>query len=124
MIKFYKNSSTTCIVVSSNIELFIFSICVVFLHCDLICCPRQQIKFSQNYQTFVVLYILQYSGINNFADNRFNGSATARLETDDEDRIEWAPARMNGQEAVTLRNESPQLSAQLFAPRRRPEGYR
>jgi len=38
------------------------------------------------------------------------------LEADDEDRVEWAPARMNGQEEVALRNESPQLSAQLFAP--------
>jgi len=49
-------------------------------------------------------------------DNRFNDSATARLKADDEDRVEWAPARMNGQEGVALRNESPQLSAQLFAP--------
>lgn len=49
-------------------------------------------------------------------DNCFNDPATARLEADDEDSIEWAPARMNGQEGVTPRNESPQLSAQLFAP--------
>lgn len=35
--------------------------------------------------------------------------------------IEWALVRTNGQEGVVLRDESPQLSAQLFAPEDTPK---